>query len=705
MNTMIMLVAGTLCAPGMDFDSRIGLLAEEGVPSPKVSPSRITAVTVYRGQAMVTREVKVEGQGTVELVVSPLPAEVLSTSLSAEGNENVRVLSTRFRRRALASDSRADVRAIEEQIKKLVGEAGRLEKRAQANESDQQYVKKLEGFTGVMLNGLTEKGRLDSDGVRSLSTFLMETRATKSGAEIELRDRIRENSEALDLAKRKLQELSAGPTRVENDAVIVVQKPKSGADAVRLGYLVGQADWTPQYRLKSTADNAPVRLEYLASVVQQSGEPWEGVSVTLSTARPSIDAAPPDLSPLRMRIPSAAPEDVPLPGGEAANKVIREALEMKVAMNFANETPLEDVLKYVKSSTQSQALPNGIPIYLDPIGLTEAEKTPTSSIRIDLENVPLKVSLKLLLKQLGLEYKVEEGLLKITAADEAVLVRSPRGDSGELPGEPMDQAKAEDDGVPVGGLVNERETPGVSFAVAGKLDIPSRRDPQWLEIARSELPAEFSAKAVPVLTSRVYRLAKLTNATNLVLLPGEATVHAGGDFVGRMRLPLVAAGEAFVAGFGVDPQVQVTRRLIRKERTIQGGNQIFTYEFRIGLRNYRQAPVKVQVWDRLPKPKDESVIVGLLKTSVELSNDLLYQRTGRLDNLLRWDLTVPAGTVGDKAQYQTYEFKVEYARDLPAPRFEAGDLREMPIGGGAMGGMGGMGGGMGGGFRSVGPRP
>jgi hypothetical protein len=53
--------------------------------------------------------------------------------------------------------------------------------------------------------------------------------------------------------------------------------------------------------------------------------------------------------------------------------------------------------------------------------------------------------------------------------------------------------------------------------------------------------------------------------------------------------------------------------------------------------------------------------------------------------------------------YLNYEFQLEYARDLPQPRFLSGGLGEAPIGGGAMGGMGGMGGGMGGGMRSVRP--
>jgi uncharacterized protein (TIGR02231 family) len=240
-----------------------------------------------------------------------------------------------------------------------------------------------------------------------------------------------------------------------------------------------------------------------------------------------------------------------------------------------------------------------------------------------------------------------------------------------------------------------REGPSVAFPISGSLTIPSRRDPQLLQVARVELPADYFAKATPVLTPRVYRLAKLTNQSDLVLLPGEATIYVGTDFVGRMNLPLVAAGEPFVAGFGVDPQLQVSRRLVHKGRSVQGGNQVFDYEFRLGLRNYRSGPVKVQLWDRLPRPQGESVAVNLVKTSTALSTDAPYERTARMDNLLRWDVTVPPGTVGDKTIYINYEFRLEYARDLPQPRFLAGGLREGPIGGGAMG-MGGMMGGMGG---------
>ncbi len=692
----------------------------EDAPVPKPAASKIVAVTVYQGQAMVTREVSVpEGEGVFELVVTPLPHQTVDSSLYTEGADGLRVLSTRFRTRAVREDTRQEVRLKEELVKKLALDFQKLQKEITVHEQDLQYLQKLEGFTGASLTSLTQKGRIDSKEILALSNFVMENRGKKSKAEIDLRQQLQQNIETGEFTKRQLADLSSGSSRVERDAVIVVHKTRPGAGTVRLGHLVGAASWWPQYRLRGASDDAAVKLEYLAAVVQQTGETWPNVRVTLSTARPTLDAAPPDLLPLKMDIGAVA-DSGPVEAHDDRSQKVANELGKVVDMSFANETPFEDIVKYIKSATSGGAFPDGIPIYVDPVGLQEAEKTMSSPVAIDLHGVPLRTTLRLMLKQIGMDYRVRDGLLTITssASSDEDRLRFNGGFAGGMGGAgfSMEQAQAsgiatlnreaatgqaaemrvEDVATPSG---NEKDSPSVSFVVAGNLDIPSRRDPQLLEVGRIELPAEYYAKAVPVLTQRVYRLAKLTNKSEFVLLPGEATVYVGSEFVGRMKLPLVAAGEPFVAGFGVDPQLQVARRLMRKTRTVQGGNQVFSYEFRIALRNYRARPVKVQLWDRLPAPEGEAVVVNLVKTSTELSADALYQRTARADNLLRWDVEVPQDTVGEKTMYLTYEFRLEYARDLAQPRFISGGLKEAPIGGGAMGGgMGGMGG-----MRSVKP--
>lgn len=103
------------------------------------------------------------------------------------------------------------------------------------------------------------------------------------------------------------------------------------------------------------------------------------------------------------------------------NRVILSKLEQPVSMAFANETPLADALAYVRSAT---AGPNdsGIPIYVDPVGLYEAGKTIRSPVTLDVEGAPLRTTLRLLLMQLGLDYVVEDGMLKIGRPSTASIV-------------------------------------------------------------------------------------------------------------------------------------------------------------------------------------------------------------------------------------------------------------------------------------------
>jgi hypothetical protein len=93
-------------------------------------------------------------------------------------------------------------------------------------------------------------------------------------------------------------------------------------------------------------------------------------------------------------------------------------LGRKVPMRFPNETPLEDFIRKVKELTVDKDEPEGVMIYVDPIGLQEAEKTLASTITLDLTNIKLETALKLALNQLDLCYYVtEEGLVMITSKD------------------------------------------------------------------------------------------------------------------------------------------------------------------------------------------------------------------------------------------------------------------------------------------------
>ncbi len=122
------------------------------------------------------------------------------------------------------------------------------------------------------------------------------------------------------------------------------------------------------------------------------------------------------LNELRPSLPWLVPDRLPASNrtSAAASARLLRALDQPINMSFAQKTPLNEVLRYIHAATSEPGYP-GITIYLDPQGLLEAEKTDTSPITLDLEGVPLRTSLRLLLEQLRLRYKIVDGVLWITA--------------------------------------------------------------------------------------------------------------------------------------------------------------------------------------------------------------------------------------------------------------------------------------------------
>jgi RNA polymerase sigma factor (sigma-70 family) len=103
---------------------------------------------------------------------------------------------------------------------------------------------------------------------------------------------------------------------------------------------------------------------------------------------------------------------------------VRKKLEQPISISFNAATPLEDALNYIKQATTTKTY-SGIPIYLDPYGLNnDADATMWSTVKhMELEGIPLKTTLRLMLKQLDLAYCVRDGVL---------IISSPQGIFDEL---------------------------------------------------------------------------------------------------------------------------------------------------------------------------------------------------------------------------------------------------------------------------------
>jgi uncharacterized protein (TIGR02231 family) len=190
---------------------------------------------------------------------------------------------------------------------------------------------------------------------------------------------------------------------------------------------------------------------------------------------------------------------------------------------------------------------------------------------------------------------------------------------------------------------------GLVYTVARPLAVPSDGDPHKTLVARSEADAVLDYLTVPVLAAEAYLRATVTNGP-LLLLPGQARIFHGAQFVGETRLDSVAPGEEFEVQLGVDDQIKVERKLRRRttSKAVIGSTRTIDIAYEITVENHRDRKATVSVHDHVPVSTDGDIKVRTREaTPAPASTDDLGELT--------WTLTLPPGESSSVAHRFTVE--------------------------------------------------
>jgi uncharacterized protein (TIGR02231 family) len=191
---------------------------------------------------------------------------------------------------------------------------------------------------------------------------------------------------------------------------------------------------------------------------------------------------------------------------------------------------------------------------------------------------------------------------------------------------------------------------GITYTVARPVAVPADGGPHKTTIATFDADAVLDYLTVPALAAEAYLRATVTNGP-LLLLPGTARVFHGTQFVGETALETVAAGEEFEVQLGVDDQIRVERKLIRRSvgKAVLSGTRTIDIAYEIALENHRGGPAKVSVHDHIPLSRDGEIKVKVRETSpVPAKSDDLGELT--------WELTLDDG----KSATIKHRFTVEH---------------------------------------------
>ncbi|MDW7708850.1 MAG: mucoidy inhibitor MuiA family protein [Deferrisomatales bacterium] len=306
-----------------------GVLVPAGaIGAELAAESRTSAVTVFADRAVVTRAAEVDlPRGEATVVVGGLPAGLIEDSLRVEGRAPMGLVLGPLESRPVFSEElvRDRERRLTEELQGLRDEERASADHARALQTQLAFIEALgkklpERLDAELARGATEPG-LWREAWTAVGAGAAETYAAIQATEVARRA----IGEKIRRVQQELAQVATG-RREEVQVRLRVAAVEAGRATLLLSYHVGGAEWSPAYDARLSPEEGSLYLDQLARVRQSTGEDWNEVTLTLSTARPGVGAEPPGLDPWFIDFLRVAP--LPRAKGPAAEDV---ALRLETA--------------------------------------------------------------------------------------------------------------------------------------------------------------------------------------------------------------------------------------------------------------------------------------------------------------------------------------------------------------------------------------
>ena len=334
--------------------------------------SRITAVTLYADRALTTRSATLPLKvGSYLIAFKSLPVLIQDDSIRVEGKGSAKatIVGLEVKRIFLEQSDEKRVKELDEEIRGLERRLGAIDSKKAGLSAQKAFLESIRVAWGDRISKELAIGRPTSaelsDAVGFVGTAVAKVEELTRDADVEKKN-IKNKIDAL----RRQRDESTGSLRKEAKSVeVMVEITREGDLTLDLAAVISQAGWQPSYDIRLSPDAKTAALTFRAMLRQQTGEDWNNIDLTLSTARPATGGAPPELYPWRISFfrpqpPMAAPMMMSAPAPERSKKAARMIAESVRSEDLlAEESPA--VVATAQASDEQSSISFRIPRPLD----------------------------------------------------------------------------------------------------------------------------------------------------------------------------------------------------------------------------------------------------------------------------------------------------------------------------------------------------
>jgi hypothetical protein len=588
--------------------------------------SKINQVAVFLQGAQITRHASVPLKAGVSiLTLTGIAPAVQQQSIQVDGPASVKILSVSFRINYMEEHKKP------EKIKLLDAERKRLTTLITQEKSIQEVYLEEENIlkTNKSIGG-TEKGVEVAELKAAMDYFRQRLLDIKQQL-MQSERTIRSYQEELAKVDAQLTELRAIKGQPSGEIVVKVSTKAATNAELDVNYLVNEARWFPSYDIRAKNVKAPVGITYKANVSQQSGEDWENVTLTISSANPSEQGVRPIIKPwivgynnaLSRRTVSGSMMAVTA-GNEVHGKVVDDAGQPIPGVNIVLKGTSVGTVTDVNGNYSVPLTSDAEAVVFSFIGYNAIEKRLDRGSEINVQLAP-----------------------DVSALSEVVTVGY--ATSGE--GYSEDKSRAQKMKREITATEVIRQT-NVEFKLDEPFSIKSDGAVRATDMVEYELPAIYEYYCVPKLEEDAFLTAKIMDWDQYNFLEGEASLFFEGKYIGKSILDTRNTSDTLVVSLGRDSNVLVKREKKKEysSRQFVGSNQKVALAYEISIRNKKGLPISIVVEDQVPISNDKEITVDKL----EDSHGEYDHNTGTLT----WKKEIASG----KTEIITLKYAVRYPK-------------------------------------------
>jgi uncharacterized protein (TIGR02231 family) len=269
--------------------------------------TQITAVTVYTDRALVTRQGKINLSGTErELMISNLPTTLdpESVRVSGKGSMAFKLQAVTVDRQYTTEPVADRIAHLTTQIERLGADKRRLQSQIDTIKLQSNFVQGLREKTQDSFSRSLARQQIGLEDTQNFLDFIGTKTTEYAYAGEDLRQQQQEIDKQLQSLRLQLQEVETPYSKESFEITVAIEPAGAGDFQLELTYVVSRAQWTPLYDLRVQTTRQTIQLNYLAEIVQTTGEDWSNVSLILSTAKPGLGNLPPKLDPWYVDVPA-----------------------------------------------------------------------------------------------------------------------------------------------------------------------------------------------------------------------------------------------------------------------------------------------------------------------------------------------------------------------------------------------------------------